>query len=228
MNCREAVASLIASLENATPMSDAAREHISGCERCAELLDSAREFQTSLHGDAGVEPAVEPATARAEDEVLRAGRRRLVIRIGGAIALVAVILTAAAIAQNALGRGGLGLLEIAIVACIMAAFVAIPLLLLLLVTRAIVRPRTGTPLYKRLGPGRMLDGVALGLSEATKVNVSLLRLIFLGLFFFDGVGLILYVLLDVFMPVHPDDRQHLLRFKLRRWLRRSPAAPDAR
>jgi phage shock protein PspC (stress-responsive transcriptional regulator) len=74
----------------------------------------------------------------------------------------------------------------------------------------------------------MLDGVALGLSEATKVNVSVIRLLFFGLLFFDGVGLVLYLLLALFMPVHPDDRQFLLRFRLRRWLRRTAAAPDAR
>ena len=89
------------------------------------------------------------------------------------------------------------------------------------------RNRDGKQLYKRLGPGRMLGGVALGLAEATKLNVSVIRLLFFALFFFDGVGLIIYVLLVVFMPVHPDDRQHLLRFKLRRWMRRSSASPDA-
>ena len=227
MNCKEAVASLIASLETGTPMSAEAREHLSACARCAALLDSAREFQTSLHDDAAVEPSVEPATVRAEHEVIRAGRRRLAARIAGVIVIAAVLLGLAAIAQKGAPSGGPTGLEIFLVGVVIATIVAIPILIVLAVARAIVRPRDGKQLYKRLGPGRMLGGVALGLAEATKLNVSVIRLLFFALFFFDGVGLIIYVLLVVFMPVHPDDRQHLLRFKLRRWMRRSSASPDA-
>ncbi len=29
-----------------------------------------------------------------------------------------------------------------------------------------------------------------------------------------------YVVLELAMPVHPEDRQHLLRFRLRRWFAR--------
>jgi hypothetical protein len=50
--------------------------------------------------------------------------------------------------------------------------------------------------------------------------VRLLRVIFVVLLFFDGAGFWIYLLLDLAMPVHPDERQHLLRFRLRRWWRR--------
>jgi hypothetical protein len=47
--------------------------------------------------------------------------------------------------------------------------------------------------------------------------VRLIRLGFFALLFADGAGFWLYILLDLAMPVHPDDRQHLLRFRLKRW-----------
>ena len=226
MNCKDAVASLIASLEAATPMSEEARMHLSGCDRCAALLDSAREFQASLHDNATLEPAVEPATSRAEDEVIRTRRRRLAARVTGVIAIAAVILALAAIALNAQEGGGPAPLEMLVIGFIITMIVGIPVLIVL-IARAIVRPLTGGQLYKRLGPGRMLGGVALGIAEAAKLNVAVVRLIFLALFFVEGAGLIIYILLVVFMPVHPDDRQYLLRFKLRRWLGRSSASPGA-
>lgn len=45
--------------------------------------------------------------------------------------------------------------------------------------------------------------------------------------FVNGIGIWLYILLDLAMPVHPADRQYLLRFKLRRmWQRRFAHAED--
>jgi phage shock protein PspC (stress-responsive transcriptional regulator) len=224
MNCKDAVASLVASLESGTPLNEIARAHLAACERCAPLLDSAREFQASLDGDSGAEPAVGPATSRAEEEVRRARHRRFAVRVVVGLVIAFALL---ALGSVAAGHGGQGAVEMMIVggAVVLGT---IPIVIVLALARAIARPSHGRPLYKRLGPGRMLDGVALGLSEATKVNVSVIRLLFFGLLFFDGVGLVLYLLLALFMPVHPDDRQFLLRFRLRRWLRRTAAAPDAR
>lgn len=42
--------------------------------------------------------------------------------------------------------------------------------------------------------------VALGLSETLRIHVGVVRLIFVLLFFFDGAGLLLYILLDLLMP----------------------------
>ena len=40
------------------------------------------------------------------------------------------------------------------------------------------------------------------------------------------LGFWFYVALDVAMPVHPDDRQYLLRFRVRRWLARRNSHAD--
>ncbi len=47
--------------------------------------------------------------------------------------------------------------------------------------------------------------------------VMIVRIVFLGLLLADGIGLLLYLILDLAMPVHPDDRQYMWRFRLRRW-----------
>lgn len=100
--------------------------------------------------------------------------------------------------------------------------VAIPAAAIVWLVRA--SRRSAAPLYKRLKPGRQLSGVCLGLSERFNVNVTIVRLVFLVAFFADGLGFWLYVLLDLAMPVHPSDREHLLRFRVRRWMERRQAA----
>jgi phage shock protein PspC (stress-responsive transcriptional regulator) len=96
-----------------------------------------------------------------------------------------------------------------------AAAISLPIVVLLL----LVRGGDGR-IFQRLGPGSILLGVCRGLAEATSVDVRLIRLAFFALLFADGIGLTLYVLLALAMPVHPDDRQYLLRFRLRRWWQR--------
>jgi phage shock protein PspC (stress-responsive transcriptional regulator) len=76
-------------------------------------------------------------------------------------------------------------------------------------------------LYKRLRPGYQLSGVCLGLADKTGVPVDALRLLFFVLAFANGVGIWIYVVLDLLMPVHPEDRRHLLRFRVLRWWRRT-------
>jgi phage shock protein PspC (stress-responsive transcriptional regulator) len=71
--------------------------------------------------------------------------------------------------------------------------------------------------YKRLRKGYMLSGICLGIAERTKVPVGVIRLAFLVLAFAKMSGVLLYVVLDLLMQVHPDDRATLLRFRLRRW-----------
>ena len=61
-----------------------------------------------------------------------------------------------------------------------------------------------------------LSGVCMGLAERTGWPVTTFRVIFLALFFAKGFGMILYVLFDLAMPVHPADRQYLLRFRVAR------------
>jgi phage shock protein PspC (stress-responsive transcriptional regulator) len=80
-------------------------------------------------------------------------------------------------------------------------------------------------LYKQLR-GRELSGVCRGLASASGIPVWVVRMIFVSLVFLKGIGLIAYLLLDVLLPIHPDERAQLLRFRLMRWWerRRQPAA----
>lgn len=218
MNCNEAVSALVASLERGDPMTAEQREHIRTCERCRELLDSAKQFQSLLAGNGIQPPSVDNTVAAAEEEVRQARlKRRILVAIGaGALAIVGVI----AFFALFLMRIELGIPKMAVAGIGVAAVTTIALTVLAVVRRA---NREGKRLYKRLKPGRMLSGVCLGLAEATGANVTLLRLVAVALFFADGIGFWLYLLLDLIMPVHPDDRQYLLRFRIRRWLRGTPA-----
>jgi hypothetical protein len=75
MNCNDAVAALVASLENGTPMSDEQRAHIRDCTRCRELLDSAKQFQTLLGGNGIQSPPVDATLAAASICGARCGSR---------------------------------------------------------------------------------------------------------------------------------------------------------
>ena len=221
MNCNEAVSALVASLERGDPMTAEQREHIRTCEKCRELLDSAKQFQTLLGGNGIQPPSVDTAAAKAEEEVRQARVRRQVWTAiaGGALAIIGVTAFFALV----LMPNDLGVPKIAVAATGVMIVVTI-----VGITLGVLRglAERSKRFYKRLGPGRMLSGVCLGLSEATGANVTLLRLAAVALLFVDGVGLWLYILLDLMMPVHPDDRQYLLRFKLRRWFRKETAYAD--
>lgn len=216
MNCKEAVAALVASLESGVEMTDEQREHIRSCPRCRELLDSAKQFESILAGNGIDTPPLDPVLSAAEDEVRKRRQRRAI----GVCAGVVLILGAAA-AWMLVTADRLPVAEAFIVissALVIAAILLIPFLILFYIVR---RSKGGKPrLYKRLGKGRMLSGVCLGIAEATKLNVSAIRLGFFALMFFHGAGFWLYLMLDLAMPVHPEDRQHLWRFKVRRWMQR--------
>jgi phage shock protein PspC (stress-responsive transcriptional regulator) len=210
MNCNEAVAALVASLENGTLMTDAQREHIRTCERCRELLDSAKQFESALGGNGIAEPSLDDAISAAEGEVLRNRTRRVT-----AIVVGVALLFIAALGLLFFLRGGLGFgLEALVLAVLISAGFAVPILLMIYVMRDSARRR----MYKRLKPGRVIAGVCLGLAEKTNVDVLIVRLVFIALLFLGGgIGFWFYIALNVAMPVHPDDRQYLLRFRLRRW-----------
>jgi phage shock protein C len=221
MNCTEAVSALVASLEGSGTITDEQREHIRTCERCRELLDSAKQFQTMLSGEDVSDVTVHTVAAVAEQEVARARRRGLIIRVLAVLLGLATLFWLMVPAGMLLGfdRVSESAMVVAMVVSI-AILVAAPVLLIIVTVRAAVNPASGKRVYKRLGPGRMVSGVCLGLSERSGISVGWLRVGFVLLMMFDGVGLLLYILLDLFMPVHPDDRQYLLRFKLRRMMAR--------
>lgn len=212
MNCNEAVAALVASLESGSPMTEAQRTHVLTCDRCRELLDSAKEFQNALGGNGIAVPPVEPALAAAEEETRRRRFHRSVkvlVALGAMLALIFLFVPVTA---------GLAFGErfvVLVIAFAISAGFALPLIAVFLLTRG---SATRPPWYRRLGPGHVLSGIALGVSERIDVNVNIVRLVFVALIFMGGgIGVWLYALLWVAMPVHPEDRQYMLRFRLRRW-----------
>jgi phage shock protein C len=150
----------------------------------------------------------------AEREVRRARTRRMAaVTLGVALALWAGI-------ALLLDRvGGLATSEAFLVSGAgigISLLVALPFLLLLAAAR---KPENRW--YKRLRPGRQLGGVCLGLAEHFHWNATYVRLAFVAAFFvLHGFALFVYVALYIAMPLHPDDRRHLLRFRLRRWWER--------
>ena len=102
-------------------------------------------------------------------------------------------------------------------AALISAGFFIPLLGVIYLFRATARRR----MFKRLKPGRMIFGVCFGIAEALGYNVVTVRAFFVLLLAFStGLGFWGYMAFHMAMPVHPDDRRYLLRFRLRRWLAR--------
>ncbi len=58
-------------------------------------------------------------------------------------------------------------------------------------------------LYRNIDD-QMLGGVASGLADYLDLDVTIVRLIFVALFFFGGNGLLIYIILWIITPVRPS------------------------
>ena len=222
MSCKDAMAALVHVVEQGGAIPDEQREHIKHCARCRELLESADQFQSTIEEPPMREPAVDEQRLASE---VRGVRMRDRVRRSSVAAIIAFM----TVSVLTIVFGRIKEADAAVLLGVAGFAVAITVMVVAAVHVLFgsLRDRQGNRIYKRLGPGRMLSGVCLGLSEATGVPVMLLRLAFIALSFGEGIGIVLYILLELAMPVHPDDRQHLLRFKLRRmWQRRFAHADD--
>lgn len=221
MSCKEAMAAVLDVVQTGGVIPEEQREHLKSCARCRELLDSANQFDAAIHDEHVSEPAI-------DDKRINTEVRELRFRdLGRRAALAAVIMaTLAALLVLTVNRFD----RIAFVDMLpfigIAALISVLPVIFFYVLIAALRDRNGNRICKRLKPGRALSGVCLGLSEATGVPVNVYRLGFIVLTFIKGAGLLLYIVLDLAMPVHPDDRQYLLRFKLRRAFQRRFAHAD--
>ena len=215
MNCNDAIAALVSSLENGTPTTAEQREHIRNCPRCRPLLDSARQFQSELIEE-GDTVHVEEAVAAAEGELHRVRAHRAIRALIG-IGISVVFAAMVAIYVQYTPWDFQSTLWIIGMAALISAGFFVPLLGVIYLFRATARRR----MFKRLKPGRMILGVCLGISEAMGYNVTTVRVFFVLLMLFGGaLGFWAYLAFHMAMPVHPDDRRYLLRFRLRRWLAR--------
>jgi phage shock protein PspC (stress-responsive transcriptional regulator) len=221
MNCQEAIAELMRSIDANAPTSEEARAHLRDCERCRALLVSVSEHAPAE--DAAVENSAAAAEAAVATE-----RKKLTLRRAIAISVAVVVFLALMLIPL---RGGSTFsfgerAMIAFVGVCIAILVGAPFLILFSMVANAKRPTGERRFYKRLGPGRWIDGVCLGIAEAMGWNVALVRIAFASLIWFKGLGLLAYIICSLAMPLHPADRQFLLRFRIARALRRIRHALD--
>ena len=211
MNCNEAMAALVASLENGTPVTAEQREHIRTCPRCRPLLEAARRFESELKEE-DVTVHVDEAVMAAEEELYRVRARRVVRGLGVIFTALAFAAVLAFVANFPPWDLGTWMWAVAMAAVISSGFF-VPLRAMIYLLRATAKRR----MFKRIKPGRMIAGVCLGIAETMGYDVVVVRLFFLLLLLVSGgLGFWLYMGFHMAMPVHPDDRRYLLRFRLRR------------
>jgi phage shock protein PspC (stress-responsive transcriptional regulator) len=193
-------------------------EHLGHCGDCGETLRRARLLGELLDrtGDdrSAAAPRV-PLSPAMTNEVIAAVRRRRLLRWGLAMAIVAIGFAAWYSAGAVLHVRH----RYAVWSMMMVLFTG-PLVLAAMTAGLDAGP---SRLYKRLR-GHQLSGICQGLSEVTRIPVWILRMAFVALIFFKGAGVVLYLLLDVLLPIHPDDRVDLLRFRIARWWKSRRAA----
>jgi phage shock protein PspC (stress-responsive transcriptional regulator) len=210
MDCNDAVAALVAMLENGTPMTDEQRAHIRTCERCREVLAAAKELH--LPDEAAV-PEVDDALLH--EEVHRRHHRAMYWKLA---ALPLGILAVFGVGSLRRGEGlGIGAAELLVISGMLMIAVLVPGLIVFAIVRSAAK-RRGAPLYRRLDSRRWWLGVCTGLEEALGIDRNILRVAFFVLTFGQGIGLWIYLVLALATPVHPGDREYLWRFQARRWL----------
>jgi len=215
ITCASSIEALLLSVRQGSALSQEHEAHLATCELCAATLDAASRVRSLLAEQSMTQPYdVETVTSGAVREVERRSRFRRVTTIIAGVAVLGFL-------SFMFVRSGTRFFPAFIASIFLGSFGA---LLIAVVLSGVRTLRGGGPgerslrLYKRLRRGYQLSGVCLGLSERTGIAPGIFRLIFVALACAKGTGIVLYILLDLVMPVHPDDRRNLLRFRLRRWL----------
>jgi len=203
--CSSTISALLGHLENGTPLTPGVEDELRACNSCSDLVRRAQRLGSLLDN---AEPVADARidTLAVESEVTRRHRRRLYW------SAFAVLVASVALGLFVATRGQLH--HPVAVAVIVAVFFGGPVLLVI----ASIRSMSPGKIYKRL-EGRQVSGVCRGLAEAWGAPVWVIRMAFVALLFGKGIGLLLYLVLDVVLPIHPADRAGLLRFRIARWWR---------
>jgi phage shock protein PspC (stress-responsive transcriptional regulator) len=211
--CEDVVDRLVAALRTGGDVSDEDRRHVTGCAECQRVLAAAGRLEDELEADVpadGTEQRIARATREAEAAVRRQRARRVAFTLLGALAMLIPWLLVPKVwllqvVGALVGLGAVGSL----------------------VADGLNRRAGGLKLYKRL-KGQWIFGVCRGLAEASGLSVWVMRAAFILLLLVGkpgvAIGLFLYLLLDMSLEVHPEDRGQLLRFRFKRWLGRFSAA----
>jgi phage shock protein PspC (stress-responsive transcriptional regulator) len=224
--CDESLESLRSFLDGGTAPAPGHVAHWRECTDCRRVVSAARREIAELDLEDGGEVSPDDrslqeqarAATTAAVEVGRAvqrgfGRWRAALILGVGMAGVAV-------GARLMDQSGADSLPRALMVWILLGLSMAAAGLVLL------RVPSRFALYKRLRPGYQLSGVCLGLADKAGIPVGILRLLFFVLALANGVGIWIYVVLDLLMPVHPEDRRHLLRFRVLRWWRRTRGAAE--
>ncbi len=198
-------------------LSPDAIDHLRHCADCAATIRRAELLGELLENPVDdVQPTVEePLPAVLSDEVAAAVDRRRRLRIALAISICAIALATAWATAFMHARRPYAIWTIQMI------LFAGPLVIA--ATTAGLDDAAPSRVYKRMR-GRQLSGICKGLSEAYGIPVWVVRTSFFALIFLKGAGVVLYLLLDALLPIHPDDRPTLLRFRVARWWRQRATA----
>jgi phage shock protein PspC (stress-responsive transcriptional regulator) len=219
--CGESLAALRSFLDGGTAPAPAHVAHWRECADCRDVVSATRRklAELALEDEGEISPDDRALQERARAATTAAvGVGRAVQRGFArwrAVLILAVGTAGAAIGARVMDESGADAWPRAVLALI---------LLGLSVAAAgfvLMRAPSRFELYKRLRPGYQLSGVCLGLADKTGIPVGILRLVFFVLALVSGAGIWIYVVLDLSMPVHPEDRKYLLRFRVLRWWRRA-------
>lgn len=206
-NCVTMMTAVVDHLENGTPLPEGAEGQLRSCLPCSQLLHRAQRLGAYLERPdvVGNEPAdSERIASAAVSEVVRRRQRR-VFWTACMVLLVSVVLGMYTATRIPLRHP-------TAVAFLVSFIVGGPMLLLMFS----VRSASAGTVFKRLDR-RQVSGVCRGLAEAFGAPVWILRTIFVALLFAKGIGLVIYLLFDFVLPIHPADRANLLRFRVSRW-----------
>lgn len=212
--CQESQRALILAVEQGSGLEANQRRHFEDCPVCGRILQNVRVLERSFDGEdaTATTPALDLAPA-----VRSAARRREILRLtGGAVVVLAVSLALVVLILK-LVPGFTP--ELVVVTAVTFGTLAVPLAAAWVLRR--LAHTSERPWYRRLRPGRRLAGVCLGTSERLGVSPGSLRAAFVLLCLFQGLGFWIYLTLAIVLPVHPDDRSELLRFRIRRAWRRT-------
>jgi phage shock protein PspC (stress-responsive transcriptional regulator) len=217
--CSKITAELTRHLTDGAPLETHLLNHVRGCPSCKEVLERAEALKALLESSAvipvsesEVSEAASIAAATKTVVELNARQRRLLKVLAAVVLFAATFITWTGV--STMRR------PFAVTAITVLLFAG-PLVLAILYARS--TPTAGRRgIYKRIAR-KELSGVCRGLSEAFGIPVWILRMMFVGLVFLKGLGLWLYLLLGIVMPVHPEDRMHLMRFRIARWFRKFSA-----
>jgi len=212
--CSRITAELTRHLAEGAPLAPQLLDHVRGCSSCRTVLERAEALRDLLESspvipmsETEVSETAAIATATATVELSYRQRRILKLVAAGVLFVVA----------GTLWHGTGTVRHPYIVTAVLLVLYAGPFALAFMYTRSV--PSGGRrQIYKRL-VHQEVSGVCRGLSEAFGIPVWILRMMFVALAFAKGLGVWLYLALAILLPIHPEDRVHLLRFRLARWFR---------